>query len=1702
MTTKCDVSALRTFAPKMLRATIVSVQIIGMFGLATGVAQPASAHRPSAPDAPNVGTVTGRVFRDYNANGIKDGNEPGLANVAVTAVTSGGVFTGTSNSSGIYTINVTAGTEARIQATLPASFQSGPVGPNSASTVRFIAVGGAVADIDFGMFVPSDYCQANPLMATGCAIFGDAVAGENNAQPNFYTFPYNSTGNANPGVNPTSHSTFVNTGSLYGLAYHRASKRIFAGAYMKRLVGFVPSATTDGSGKIYLIDPSAAAGSSLFVDLDALYGADVTGGPALRDWNWDLPNGLDQAAFKLVGKASLADLELSDDEKTLYTINLANRSLYKIPVGAVPSVLPAVPTTANIKITAFPDPGCVNGVSRPFGLKNHNGLMYVGGVCTAENGGTAADLEAFVYTYNPATDAFGATPVIRFKFTWQRGCANIGPEYIPTVCTANINGSKANWYAWSDTLIPGPGFAGGWSADATTAYPQPMLADIEFVGENMVLGFRDRFADQIGSDEPGPDANITGPATPLIRAVPAGDVLRATPKTGGGWELEANPSETTEFYDDDERAPSGTNTHDERSFGGLTYLPGAPDIAVTVLDAAGMFTGTAAPFDRRFGSSGIAWLSNTTGKYQRAFEVYQPDPPGQTITLRKANGMGDIELLCDSAPIEIGNRVWLDSNRDGIQDPAEPPLAGVTVTLTTASGAAISVVTDAKGEYYFSSAAGATTPSRIYNLSGAAAVQLLQNTAYTLSVATAQPSLATYTLSPANAGSNDAIDSDAALTANGANAIITYATGDAGANDHTLDFGFAAPTPLAALGDFVWRDNNRNGIQDLGEPGVPGVTVTLRNGNGVVSTTVTGPNGEYLFPDLIPETYSVCFTLPANNVFTLPNAGGNDGLDSDANATTGCTGTYPLVAGQTDRTVDAGIYALAQLGDLVWRDLNGNGVQDAGEPGVSGVTVQLRNEQGAIISTTTTNGTGNYLFDGLQPGTYSVCFVAPAGTQLTTPNAGSNDGTDSDAALATGCTGQYVLAPGESNLTVDAGIVPIPVNPAQLGDRVWRDNNNNGVQDAGEPGVPGVTVQLRDSTGTIISTTTTNADGNYLFPGLNPGTYSVCFQPPAGTQLTTPNAGADDAVDSDALANGCTGTYTLVAGQSNLTVDAGIVPIPTQPAQIGNFVWRDNDGDGVQDAGEPGVQGVTVTLRDSNGNVVSTTLTDANGGYLFPGLTPGSYSVCFAVPPGYDRSPGDQGGNDGADSDANVSTGCTGTYVLDPGESDLTVDAGLIPQSPLLAIVKSSQPIPGTRVKIGDRIDYTLIVSNTGKATATNVIVADPIPAGTTYITGSAVPAVTSGPSPLVWNVGALAPNQSKSVTFAVTVQNANNTVSAIVNVASVQSDQTPNVPSNQVVHPFSPTAVSLTGFVAEANEQGVLVTWSTSMEVDTYGFKLARSESDDRGAALIVTADMIAAQGRNGGASYRFQDTTAQAGKAYRYWLVEQELTGGTLEYGPAVVSVSLLPAQTTLQESVQTTMQTLLVPGGAIAGGMPFNAPASGQVQAANTSLAGINNQQSVSVRFDKPAVAVKTEIVQSAAAASVEAKGSVAQPTGLQSQPVAVAAAKPANVDMSAQTDTSAAQPENVAAAAEVMDVQVQSMQHQTNETRVEAHAATVKVDGQTQPRISSASSYVAPAQPTPALPALPVWLLLLAGAVTGGMVFVGLSWMAIGMIQRRK
>jgi hypothetical protein len=242
--------------------------------------------------------------------------------------------------------------------------------------------------------------------------------------------------------------------------------------------------------------------------------------------------------------------------------------------------------------------------------------------------------------------------------------------------------------------------------------------------------------------------------------------------------------------------------------------------------------------------------------------------------------------------------------------------------------------------------------------------------------------------------------------------------------------GYAVITPSACavsnLGDYVWADQNANGIQDSGETGIPNVTVNLLDGTCTtqMDSTTTDADGLYHFTGLTAGTYCVQFVPPAGYDVSPQNQGSDDGIDSDADPTTGKTSNITLAAGQTDNTWDAGLYQPAALGDRVWRDTNSDGLQTAGEPGIGGVTVNLLDGTCTTqMATTTTASDGSYHFTDLVPGSYCVQFMLPGGYDFTSPNVVGSDELDSDADQGTGKTGTITLTPGETDNSWDAGLI-------------------------------------------------------------------------------------------------------------------------------------------------------------------------------------------------------------------------------------------------------------------------------------------------------------------------------------------------------------------------------------------------------------------------------------------------------------------------------------------------------------------------------------------------------------------------------------------------------------------------------------------------------------------------------------------------------
>ena len=387
------------------------------------------------------------------------------------------------------------------------------------------------------------------------------------------------------------------------------------------------------------------------------------------------------------------------------------------------------------------------------------------------------------------------------------------------------------------------------------------------------------------------------------------------------------------------------------------------------------------------------------------------------------------------------------------------------------------------------------------------------------------------------------------------------------------------------------------------------------------------------------------------------------------------------------------------------------------------------------------------MFDNLIAGDYQIRFTTlPAGYRPTAQTTGTDRGLDSNADQ-TGLTAVFTLNAASANVrpvaagdgattaslvdpTIDMGIWM----PLAIGDYVWNDLNHDGVQGALEPGVAGVTVVLLTTDGTVIATTTTDANGHYVFDNVGAGDYQVKFSNlPTGYAFTSQSVpGATLGNDSNPNpTDGLSPVFTVAPGGANMrpvesadgtttareinpTIDAGI----WLPASIGDYVWFDDNRNGVQDAGEVGVPSVTVSLLGADGRVVAAVVTDASGHYEFVGLTPGEYQIRFelgSLPSETFVTGVNLGGDPALDSDGDSTTGLVAPTSLIPGENDRTFDLGIYRRDYDLALAKTIGRVePSTNT-----ITWVITVTNNGRDSAPGPItITDDLIDKLTFVSG------------------------------------------------------------------------------------------------------------------------------------------------------------------------------------------------------------------------------------------------------------------------------------------------------------------------------------------------------------------------------------------------
>jgi len=1236
--------------PVMSGAVLMSSAVLGATVLVVA---------PGVVGAAGGEDITGVVFQDFDSDGVYDtvvaegvAADIGLGDITVRAFDKAGDEVGSALTAadGTYTLTVSpfaVTNDVRVEFSVPtsgplAALRPSFIGPDNAGTVQFVTA--PATNVSLGLQVPAEYCQNSPNLAYSRLCSGTGTdlpttfVTRYDAGPFSSYFPFVDT---HTSWATNAAGTRAQTGSLLGMAWDPRSRRVIQSAYVRRHAALYESGGIPRPAALFSTTPNGTeaaegtGGSTTFlVDLETLLPGDQfsnsnSAGPGYIPTNTarglayiadgDADGGIDgdgmdsdqvegyDGVYEEVGAAGIGDID-TDGAGRLWVVSLYDKNLYQVSIPASG----AAPTTM-VSRGFIPDGvACTNGTTRPFSVKYWRGALYMGVVCAGNGDFDTSDLLAI----KDANLTFSVVRLDLASSTWStffgphalnssgyvtKGPASLATAYLPTSFV---------WNPWTDWFPP---------VELEQAYfearPVPMLSEIEFDRDgSMILGFRDRSGDQNGAYN---NENPGGYAT-TDNVVASGDLYRvcrigtgyassdyafegsnlACPQTTNSYVVDGITYTNTEYYSAENFV--GENT--ETSVGMIEQVPGFPSVVVNTVNpvqfADSDFTNGAGS-QTFLNSNGLN--SATVAFSGVAFGAWSAFPqPNTGGDFWESNGMSDVEALCDAAPLQIGNRVWIDIDKDGIQDPTEVTISGVTVRLYDSSGDLVgTAVTNANGEYLFSSnvveanvgdgdfVGGGLVPNEAFT------IRFDNPDDYLVGSGALYPYLPTQLRAVTSVPSDldQEIDSDVELAGTGTYGVddfpyIDVAPLTPGDNALALDAGFT--WPVTSVGDYVWIDLDQDGVQDASEPPAPNIGVTLYAWDSIGSATQTA------------------------------------------------------------------------------LDLNGD-----------------------PVAPTTTDASGYYFFDNLPSGEYVVQFSAPSGYTFPLAVAPwATTATDSDAdvlgytapfTLSSEATGDTIVETDPSTLalftnpTIDAGLIP-PL--AGVAANAWQDYDADGSQDSGEPHLPGVVVELLNADGTPasdrygfpVSPTSTDSAGFYAFTDLYPGLYRVRFTLPRGYEFTLPFAGdylldsnaetltgLSDVFEVDDADNGydtVTDPYGLLgADLVNNTIDVGAVP---PLVGVGDLAWQDVDGDGSQDAGEPPLAGVTVTLYeddgvtpavDASGTVVAPVVTGVDGRYFFDGLYPRDYSATFSLPTGYTRSPA-FAASAASDSNADPSTGSTGVFTV------------------------------------------------------------------------------------------------------------------------------------------------------------------------------------------------------------------------------------------------------------------------------------------------------------------------------------------------------------------------------------------------------------------------------------------------------------------------
>ncbi|MDW3195083.1 MAG: SdrD B-like domain-containing protein [Cytophagales bacterium] len=421
------------------------------------------------------------------------------------------------------------------------------------------------------------------------------------------------------------------------------------------------------------------------------------------------------------------------------------------------------------------------------------------------------------------------------------------------------------------------------------------------------------------------------------------------------------------------------------------------------------------------------------------------------------------------------------------------------------------------------------------------------------------------------------------------------------------------------VASFLWEDLDGNGVQDNLEPGMGGITVNLLNrDDSLIATTVSTPSGVAYFFDVVENRVKIEVIRPTDHGLTFRRQGLDTKQDSDINRRSGISRAFVIRPGEIVDDVDAGLWLPGSAEAFVWDDLNGNGLQDAGEPGIPNIAVTLMDIDSLVLDQAATDASGVVTLNGVPADRrVRLTLTKPTDHAFTLRDEGIDDSIDSDFGRKGRSAAFKATQSQQIHTSIDAGLW----SPGTVQVFVWDDLNSNGLQDAGEPGVSGASVNLLTRKNAEITQATSDFNGIATLNGA-PADIALKIEvdAPTGYAFSLLDAGTDDTIDSDVNRRGRSRAFRASRGNELMTnTDAGLInntatrliqeDLPTEfTAMIypnPNTGWFKVNITGLQSDGE-------ALLYDLKGNLIQSREVLAGNNEIAmgqDGLTPGIYFV-------------------------------------------------------------------------------------------------------------------------------------------------------------------------------------------------------------------------------------------------------------------------------------------------------------------------------------------------------------------------------------------------------------------------------------------------------------------------------------------------------------